>query len=99
MGNDQRIAVPWSRRLSRFRDQYLPHPVIPTLAPNARFLADHKVIGTFEQGSYFTAVAYFSKLKLWLQAHLLWDPSQDGEALVNEFLNGYYGAAGPHLKD
>jgi hypothetical protein len=32
-------------------------------------------------------------------AQLLWDPRQDGRALINEFLDGYYGTnAAPHLR-
>src|SRR4051794_41204439 len=36
-------------------------------------------------------------LRVWLQAHLMWDPSRDQNKLTREFLDGYYGPAGPYL--
>ena len=39
-----------------------------------------------------------AELRAWVLAKLLWDPSRDGEALTNEFIEGYYGPAAPHIK-
>jgi len=36
-------------------------------------------------------------LRSWVLAKLLWDPTLDARALTNEFLNGYYGAAGKDM--
>ncbi len=40
----------------------------------------------------------FWDMKMWLSAKLLEDPYQDFNALMNDFLNGYYGAAGPYVR-
>ncbi len=40
----------------------------------------------------------FWDMKMWLSAKLLEDPYQDFDALMNDFLNGYYGAAGPYVR-
>ena len=29
---------------------------------------------------------------------MFWDPTRDGEKLIDEFIEGYYGATGPHIK-
>lgn len=40
----------------------------------------------------------FWEMKFWVCAKLMEDPNQDEDALINEFLNGYYGEAGPYLR-
>lgn len=40
----------------------------------------------------------FSELRAWVEAKMLWDPSRDFDALVNDFLAGYYGPAAPALR-
>ncbi len=41
----------------------------------------------------------FWDMKLWLNAKMMENPYQDFDALMDTFLNGYYGAAGPYVKD
>lgn len=83
---------------TNFRHYFLPHPNLRVLGPNVKFFADHSVTGIFEQGAYTTYGADMAELRAWVLAKLLWDPSRDGEALVNEFVEGYYGPAAPHIK-
>jgi hypothetical protein len=76
-----------------------PHPNIRVLAPDLRFMAKNKVFGVFEQGdAYSNGVGDFVQMRTWLLSKLMWDPQQDDSKLIDEFLNGYYGAAGPHLR-
>ncbi len=42
--------------------------------------------------------ADFWDMKMWLNAKLLEDPYQDYDVLMDTFLNGYYGAAGPYVR-
>ena len=84
--------------MTNFSDYLSPHPNLRVLGPNVRFFVDHKVIGLFEQGDAGSTVGDFVRLRAWLLAHLLWNPRQDEKALVREFLEGYYGAAAPHLQ-
>ena len=83
--------------VTNFRGYLLPHPNFHVLAPNLRFFMKHKAIGIFEQGDSGCRVGDFVRLRAWYLAHLLWNPEADEEALLAEFMNGYYGGAAPHL--
>jgi hypothetical protein len=83
---------------TNFRHHFLPHPNLRVLGPNVKFFADHSVAGIFEQGAYTTNGAEMAELRAWVLAKLLWDPTRDGAALTNEFIEGYYGPAAPHIK-
>src|SRR5690606_9257874 len=53
----------------------------------------------FEQGDNYTnGVGDFVQLRAWLMGHLMWNPQLDQQQLINEFMHGYYGAAGPYMK-
>jgi hypothetical protein len=60
---------------------------------------DHNVKGIFEQGAYTSNGAEMAELRAWVMAKLLWDPSLDGQELIDEFIAGYYGPAGPYIKN
>lgn len=83
--------------VTNFCQYLLPHPNLRVLAPNVRFFVDHKAIGLFEQGDAGSTCSDFPELRAWLLAHLMWDPSRDENALIREFLEGYYGAAAEPL--
>lgn len=77
-----------------------PHPNWLTLGPNVRFFADHNVVGLFEQGAYQSHGSEMSELRAWVLAQLLWNPKRDDRALIDEFLEGYYGSkAAKPIKD
>jgi hypothetical protein len=99
--------VGWSKICNRlyiwdyttnFRHHIMPHPNLRVLGPNVKFFADHNVKGVFEQGAYTTNGAEMAELRAWVLAKLLWDPNRDGQALIDEFIEGYYGPAAPHVK-
>ena len=99
--------VGWSKICNRlyiwdyttnFKHHIMPHPNLRVLGPNVKFFADHNVKGVFEQGAYSTYGAEMAELRAWVLARLLWDPTQDGQELIDEFIAGYYGPAGPHIK-
>lgn len=83
---------------TNFSHHIMPHPNLRVLGPNVKFFADHNVTGIFEQGAYTTNGAEMAELRAWVLARLLWDPTRDGEALIDEFIEGYYGHAAPHVK-
>ncbi len=85
--------------VTNFRNYILPHPNLRVLAPNIRFFSKNHVKALFEQGDIFTTVGDFVRLRAWVLAHLMWDPSQDEKALIREFMNGYYQKAAPFLLD
>jgi len=84
---------------TNFRHYIMPHPNLRVLGPNVKFFVDHRVKGIFEQGAYTTNGAEMAELRAWVLAELLWDPARDGQELVDEFIAGYYGPAGPHIRE
>lgn len=98
----------WSKRCQRlyiwdyttdFAHYVQPHPNWFVLGPNLRFFQQHNVRGVFEQGAYQSHGSEMAELRAWVLAQLLWNPHQDDRALINEFLEGYYGPdAAPHLR-
>ncbi len=85
--------------VTNFRHLLYPHPNWATLSADLRFFAAQGVTGVFLQGDgYSDGVGDFTQLRTWLLGKLLWNPSQDQDALIGEFLAGYYGPAAPHLR-
>jgi hypothetical protein len=85
--------------VTNFRNTVFPHPNWAGLGTDLRFFADNNVKGIFEQGDNYTnGVGDFVQLRTWLLARLMWNPQLSQEKLTAEFLQGYYGAAAPHLK-
>lgn len=50
------------------------------------------------QSSYNNPNDWQAYLKGYVYSKLLWDPEQDVQALVNEYLNGYYGKAASYVR-
>ena len=79
-----------------FRNYYYPHPNYFMNGDNCRYFAEIGVDGLFIQSSWGGA-ADFAAMRAWVASQMMWNPDQDQRALVSEFLDGYYGAAGTHL--
>ncbi len=85
--------------VTSFSNYLTPFPNLRLRDDNIRFFAKHNVTGIFEQDVYTTANGELSTLSAYMGAKLLWDPEADGEAVMQEFLDGVYGsAAGPIRK-
>ncbi len=84
--------------VTNFRHHIMPHPNLRVLGPNVKFFTDHSVKGLFEQGAYTTNGAEMAELRAWVLAKLLWNPNRDGGELIDQFIEGYYGPAAPHIK-
>ncbi len=81
-------------------NQYLaPYPNFGVLADNIKTFRDHNAIGIQEEAQYQSDGAEFSEMKAWVLARLLWDPEQDTDALVKEFITDYYGPAAPQVQE
>jgi len=85
--------------VANFSNFLLPHPNLHTLADDIRTFVAHKTIGLFEQGDAGSTCGDLVELRAWLLAHLMWDPARDEQALIREFLQGYYGAAAEPLQE
>lgn len=82
----------------QFKHLVSPFPNFHTLQANIRYFAENHVTAIFEQGNRETG-GEFAELRAYLLAKLLWNPEADVDALMNDFLAGYYGPeAGPHIR-
>jgi len=91
----QRLYV-WDY-VTNFGHYLWPQPNVFVLGPNVQTFVTSGVRGIFEQGSYTTLGGDMALLKAWVLAKLLWNPNRDANALIREFLHGYYGPAGRHV--
>ncbi|NLS93816.1 MAG: DUF4838 domain-containing protein [Planctomycetaceae bacterium] len=85
--------------VTNFSNYLVPHPNMRVLGPNVRYFVDNHTIGLFEQGDAQSTIGDFVRLRAWLLAHLMWNPTLDEKALIDEFLKGYYGPAAPFLRE
>lgn len=77
----------------------LPHPNLAALAPNIRLFARNGAVGVFEQGDSVSRVGSLAPYRVWMLAHLLWNPAADEKKLRDDFLAGYYGPhSAPYLR-
>lgn len=103
-GDDLRAWSKLSNRLyvwdycTDFAHYLQPHPDEFALGPTLRFFAANGVKGVFEEGAYQSNGGSMAELKAWLIAQMMWDPKQDPQMLIDEFLRGYYGAAAPFVR-
>ena len=74
---------------------HMPFPGIDQYARSIRFLADKGVTGYFADVT--NGGASLAPLKKWLYSQLLWNPKQDIEPMIPEFVNAYYGIAAPEI--
>jgi hypothetical protein len=81
----------------QFANLVSPFPNLHTIKPNIKFYTDHHVNSLFMQANG-QAGGEMAGLRAYLICKLMWDPNADDSALIDEYLNGYYGKAGPHIR-
>lgn len=81
----------------QFPNLLSPFPNLHVLQPNLQFFADHGVNSMFEQGNREVG-GEFAELRAYMISKLLWNPNLNADSLMNDFLYGYYGAAGVHIR-
>ncbi|MEI8078030.1 MAG: DUF4838 domain-containing protein [bacterium] len=74
-----------------------PNPNWQVFGTDLRTYRDHHVVSVFFEGEAIN-VSDFVDVKTYLLANLMWDPSRDEQAIIAEFMNGYYGQASPALR-
>ncbi|MBR4756462.1 MAG: DUF4838 domain-containing protein, partial [Bacteroidales bacterium] len=70
-----------------------------TLQPHIQDFRDYHAIGILEEGDYHSLSCELREFRAWLLSKLMWDPDADMDALIKDFTDGYYGAAGPYIRD
>jgi hypothetical protein len=80
----------------QFTNMIGPFPNLPVLQPNIRLFKQYHVGSVFEQGCRGT-YSENQELRQYLLAKLLWNTGLNVDSLENQFLSGYYGAAGSFI--
>ncbi|HEY8458271.1 MAG TPA: DUF4838 domain-containing protein [Actinopolymorphaceae bacterium] len=84
--------------LTSFSAYILPFPNWWSMCDSIKALAQYPTIqGYFGEGAWNAAGTELSYLRAWVISRLLWDPTLDADTLIREFVNGYYGKAGPFV--
>nr|WP_295928182.1 DUF4838 domain-containing protein [uncultured Dyadobacter sp.] len=81
-----------------FSHYVMPFPNFRVLQPNIRTFRENNAIGIMEQAAYQSRGGEFAELRAYLIAKLLWNPDCDQEAVIDDFMNGYYGRAGKFVR-
>ena len=74
-----------------------PMPNMHVLKPSVDFYVKHNVRGIMFQGNLVAPGAERAPMRCWVMAKLFWDPSLDVDALMRDFVFGYYEQAAPQL--
>ena len=80
----------------QFSNLMAPFPNLRTLQPNIQYFARNGVNAHFQQGN-ISPGGEFCELRPYLIAKLLWEPDTDIQAVMTDFLDGYYEEAAPHI--
>ncbi|MFQ6098051.1 MAG: DUF4838 domain-containing protein, partial [Armatimonadota bacterium] len=88
----------WDYAVTYAKPRGLPMPSVHTYQSDYRFYAEHNVQGVFTEHE-FPVIADMRDLKVWMMMKLLEDPYRDYGALLRTFTDGFYGAAGPHIRE
>ena len=90
----------WDYWFLKYNDQ--PVVAVDAIIGDSRLFRDLKVISMFKETEFlfsFHTFMSFHQLQVFLDLQLLFDASQDPEKLINDFMDGYYGAAAPEMKE
>ena len=87
----------WDYVVTYGEDGQLPLPNLRVLARDYRYYLEQGIEGMFVQHD-FPIAADLRDLKQWVVIKLLEDPRRDVDALIRQFTDGYYGAAGRPIR-
>ncbi len=79
-----------------FRNYLLPFPNFDSYNHDVKFYADNGVKGLFAEGDA-EGGGEFAELRSWVIAQLMWNPNQDADQLMNEFVENVYGKASKYI--
>ena len=82
-----------------FSNYLHPFPDLGSIAPNYRFFRDNGARWIGSQGGGDGYHADLAELKTYLMAKMMWNPDQPVAPVIKRFLDGYYGAASPFVKN
>ncbi len=77
-----------------FSNYLMPFPNYKSMPQNLRTYQKSGVAGMLQQGNFsYGEASGLSDLEIYLAARLLWNPYQDEDAIIDEFIKGVYGEA------
>ena len=85
--------------ITNFSHYLSPYPNVYGLFGNIPWYRDVGVKYLFTQADSTGAHGDFSALKAWVSAKLMWNPDLPLGPLLDEFFQGYYGAAAPFVRE
>ncbi len=88
----------WDYAVTYPKPRGLPMPSAHTYQADYQFYAEHNVEGVFTELE-FPIIADMRDFKIWMMVKLLEDPYQDYQELVRTFTDGFYGPAGPMVRE
>jgi len=75
-----------------FRNYLLPFPNYRSLPENLRTYRKHGIVGVMEQGNFaYGEASALADLESYLSARLLWNPDQNANEIIDDFIRGVYG--------
>jgi len=81
----------------QFTNLVSPFPNLRVLQPNIQYVVEHGAKGLFLQGNRESG-GEFAELRAYLLAKLAWNPYCDIDEVMDDFLQGYYGAAATPIR-
>ncbi|MGC3946138.1 MAG: DUF4838 domain-containing protein [Chryseolinea sp.] len=81
----------------QFNHLVSPFPNLHVLQPNLQFFVRNGVNAMFEQGNREVG-GEFAELRAYMISKLMWNPDADANVIMNDFLQGYYGAAATPIR-
>lgn len=85
--------------VTNFRHYLMPFPNFYAIGQDMAHYHRAGVAGMFCQGNYNSPGGELAELRAWVLAKLLWNPYQDVDLLISDFLGGYYGPAASLIRD
>lgn len=83
-----------------FKGYLQPFMPFTQMAKNIRLYKQYGIQGVLEQGNFsYGGGAALDDLKSYVIAQLLWDPNQNEEELINEFLKYVYAEGAPYMRE
>ena len=76
----------------------IPYPNFYALRDNLVTFQKNGIDGVFVEGNHHSNASEFRALRIYVLTKLLWNPDCDLDRVVNDFMMGYYGAAGRYMK-
>jgi len=83
---------------TQFSSSFGPFPLYNTLQPNIQFFTKNHVMAHFQQcnGKHSEN---FGELKCYILSKLLWNPNANMNAMIDDFMKGFYGEAAPYIRE